>query len=118
MESLNSRKLTWAALLTRWIQFARSAVALPDNVEGQAWRNSISDIIGLQALCMALNETHELDPNERALGLDRAQILLERHIHALQKAFGTTNLHPMLMELIADAHKAIDYAAEINDRQT
>ncbi len=114
MESLNPKKLTWAALLGHWIEFARSAVALPDNAEGQAWRRSIPDIIGLQALCMALNDMDDLAADERALGLDRARILAKKHVLALTQAFGNAQLHPMLRELIDDTYKTIHRAESMS----
>jgi hypothetical protein len=105
--SFEPTKLTWTALLGRWIDFARSALALPDDAEGRAWRQAVPDIIGLQAVVMALHHADELEPDERAVGVDRSRILIQRHTDALHGAFGTTDLHPMLVELITDAWIAV-----------
>ena len=50
MNDKNSKKLTWAALMGRWVDFAQSALALPDTAEGHAWKQAVPAIIGLQAL--------------------------------------------------------------------
>lgn len=107
---LHPEHLTWAALLGRWIEFAQSAVALPDDAAGRAWKQAVPPIIGLQAVTMALGEVDQLAPDQRALGIDRANILIERHTKELRDAFAVTDtsqLHPMLIELIGDAHIAV-----------
>lgn len=110
MARYDARKMTWTALLGRWIEFARSAVALPDDAEGRAWKQSVPAIIALQAVAMALGEADRLDPDQRALGIDRSRLLIERHTGELQAAFGETPLHPMLQELIDDANAAVERA--------
>lgn len=103
------RKLTWAALLGRWVQFARSAVALPDDARGRAWKAAVPDIIGLQAVTCALRELDQLLADERALGIDRAKVLIERHTANLQR-LRASDPHPMLDELMRDAQAALDRA--------
>ena len=107
MGEIHGEKLTWAALLAGWVDFARSAVALPDTAEGRAWREAVADIIGLQAVAMALNDADRLDADERALGLDRARILVDGHEKHLVELFGRELLHPQLEELIEDARRGI-----------
>lgn len=107
MVDLNPKQLTWAALLGRWVEFARSAVALPDDADGRAWKRSIPAIIGLQAVAMALTHSDELDAEQTAVGLDRARVLIERHTAELHEAFGEGELHPMLVEMIEDAWSAV-----------
>lgn len=113
MQPLEHEKLTWSALLGRWIEFAQSAVALPDNAEGRAWKRAVPEIIGLQAVAMALSEADQLDDDERALGLDRARLLVAAHTEKLVALFGEDLLHPQLMELIDDANAAIRRAEPV-----
>ena len=113
MSDLDPVKLTWAALLGRWIEFARSAVALPDDASGRAWKQAVPEIIGLQAVTMALGETDQLPADQRALGLDRARILIERHTQKLHAIFSPHPLHPMLTELLDDANAAVKTAEQI-----
>jgi len=107
MVELNPQQLTWAALLGRWVEFARSAVALPDDAEGRAWKRAIPAVIGLQAVAMALKHSDELDARQTAVGVDRARVLIERHTVELHEAFGEADLHPMLVEMIQDAWSAV-----------
>ncbi len=103
---MDSDKLTWAVLLGRWVEFARSALALPDDDAGRRLRDSVPDIIALQAVWFALDHLDELDADERALGIDRAEILIEKHRQALISRFGD-DLPPQLAELIADAQSQL-----------
>jgi len=106
MSQYEPRKLTWAALLGRWVAFARSAVALPDDQAGRAMRAAVPDIIALQAVTMALNDSEDLPADQRALGLDRAHVLIDKHTRQLHTLFDGRELHPMLQELIEDAQAA------------
>ncbi|MCC7147570.1 MAG: hypothetical protein IT443_14105 [Phycisphaeraceae bacterium] len=100
---MSHNHLTWAVLLGRWVEFARGALALP--AEGQAGklRDSVADIIMLQAVWFALEHVGELDLAERAVGLDRAEILIEKHSGSLHQRWGQTPLPGAIAELIADA---------------
>jgi hypothetical protein len=100
-------KLTWAALLGRWIEFARSAVALPDDEAGRAVKQCIPDIIMLQAVWFALDHLDDLPPDERALGLDRAEVLIDQHAAAIERRFAGMDLPDQLRELIADARQRL-----------
>lgn len=106
-----SRGITWAALLARWTEFARSSLALPRNAEGERWRRAVPSIIGLQAVTQALGECAGLPPDELALGLDRAAILIDRHAAELAALWSAEPLHPELVLLIDDARGAHAAAA-------
>lgn len=103
MSELNPLQLTWAALLGRWVEFARSALALPQDQEGGRLRQSVADIIMLQAVWFALQHLEDLSPDQRALGLDRAAVLLERHARALERRWSGSELPAQLRELVRDA---------------
>ncbi len=104
--------VTWAVLLGRWVDFARSALALPDDTEGRRLRAAVPDIIMLQAVWFALGELGDLDASQRALGLDRAEVLIDKHTEALQQRFDGGVMPPMLRELIADAQTRLREQAE------
>ena len=111
-EPLDAARLTWAVLLGRWTDFARSAVALPEDAEGRRLRESVADLIGLQAVWFALSQLAELPPeampaDERALGLTRAGVLIDRHEAALRRRFAPDALPEQAEELIADARAAL-----------
>lgn len=105
-------RLTWAVLLGRWTDFARSAVALPADTAGRRLRDSVADLIGLQAVWFALSHVSDLDAAERAVGLLRAGVLINRHESALRRRFTPDPLPEQAEELIADARAALSAASE------
>lgn len=112
--SSTAEKLTWAVLLGRWTAFARSSVALPDDDAGRRMKASISDIITLQAVWFSLQQLHELDAAEQAIGRDRAGVLIERCEHAIRQRYAGEPLPEMLEELIDDAKTALDSSSVSN----
>lgn len=109
LEPLEPERLTWAVLLGRWTEFARGAVALPAEGEAGLVRDSVTDIITLQAVWFALQHMDELDPSERALGLSRAGVLIERHAGAVRARFEGQPMPDALQELIEDTDEQFRY---------
>ncbi|MEO0477266.1 MAG: hypothetical protein AAF085_15055 [Planctomycetota bacterium] len=103
---LEPDRLTWAVLLARWTDFARSAVALPEEGEGGLVRQSVIDIITLQAVWFSLQQMDELSDRERAIGLDRAGVLIERHRGAIKTRFGENPMPEGLQSLLQDVASA------------
>lgn len=103
---LYPERLTWAVMLGRWVAFAQSAVALPDEGDTAKLRASVGDLIMLQAVWFALQHMEELEADERALGMDRAHVLVEKHASALRQRWGDA-MPAMMGELIDDAHAAL-----------
>ncbi|MEX2214992.1 MAG: hypothetical protein WD768_12735 [Phycisphaeraceae bacterium] len=99
---LHPERLTWAVLLGRWLDFARSAIALPTDGDGQRMRESVADVIMLQAVWFALKNLGDLDAAEKALGIDRAEVLVEKHASALKERW-QDRMPESMKELIADA---------------
>lgn len=106
-EPLPVEGITWTALLAQWVDFAKSAVALTKDAEGDRWRASVSDIIGLQAVWFALQNFEDLRQDERALGRDRAGVLIERHTERLRTIWADNPMPDNLLALIDDAHTAL-----------
>lgn len=104
---LNTTTLTWAALLGRWIEFARTAVALPDDDTGRCMRASVPDVIMLQAVWFALQHLDDLSSSQRPLGLDRAEILIDKHVERLTRRWAGLRIPPQLIELTDDARKQL-----------
>lgn len=104
---LHPDRLTWAVLLGRWVEFARGSVALPDDAQGRRMRASVADIIMLQAVWFALQHLDELDADQRALGVDRAELLIEKHAGAIRQRGADEPMPAKLTELIDDAHQQL-----------
>ena len=94
---------TWATLLGGWVQFAQRAVALPDDAQGQRWKDSVAPAIGLHALAMALGEIYKLDQSERALAMDRAELGIKQHASELSKIWNAEPMPESIVELLDDA---------------
>lgn len=110
MNSGSDSSLTWAALLGRWMDFAKASLAIPPGDEGDGWRRSVSPIIALQALTSALSEIADLDPDERALGLDKADLLVARHIGEVNEAWAGRDMPDSVLEVVDDARAALHAA--------
>jgi hypothetical protein len=78
-----SDPLTWAVLLAQCTEFARSAVALPEDGEAGRHRRSVPHLITLAAITHALGQLDRLDEGEHALALDRSEIQIRDAIAAL-----------------------------------
>jgi hypothetical protein len=106
-DPLHPEQLTWAALLGQWVSFARSAVALPEDAPGQTMRDSISDVIMLQAVWFALHHLDALEKDQRALGVDRAEVLIDHHAANLEKRWADQGMPPTMRELIDEARSQL-----------
>ena len=102
-QPLDTTGLTWAALLGQWVEFARSSVGLPDTQDGQRMRDSVGDVIMLQAVWFALQQLDGLAVDEVQLGLDRAELLIDKHGDAIHSRWDAADRPAMLDELIVDA---------------
>jgi len=105
-EPLEPDRLTWAVLLARWTDFARSALALPATGEPGLVRQSVTDIITLQAVWFSLRQMDELDADQKTLGLDRAGVLIARHTQAIKARFQDQPMPEDLQSLLIDVAEA------------
>ncbi|MEO0512164.1 MAG: hypothetical protein AAF108_04625 [Planctomycetota bacterium] len=97
---------TWSALLGKWTEFAQASLALPETAEGQRWKDAVTPIITLQACAQALAEVDGLDADERAYGLDKAEILIRQNARSLHTIWQGEPLPAEVSELIDDARRA------------
>jgi len=107
--------LTWPALLAHWTQFAQSSLALPKTAEGDRWRAAVPAIIGLQAVTFALGDLDRLADGaggERALALDKSDLLIRKHAAELHDLWRGEPLHAELATLIDDARAALAAARD------
>lgn len=108
MASGDERAMTWAALLGKWTEFAQSAVALPREDEGGRLREAVASIIALQAVTHALGELADLEADERALGLDRAEMQIRKHAGEVNRIWRGEEMPRAIVELVEDAFAALD----------
>jgi hypothetical protein len=114
MSDLRPESLTWTSLLAQWMRFAQASLAIPEENDGVRWRASVPAIINLQAVTFALAELHQLPVDERALGIDKAQILIEKSEADLDRTWQGRDRSPMLIEIVSDARQALRAATGIS----
>ncbi len=107
----DARALTWAALLGKWTDFAKAAVALPEEGDGGRWRDAVAPIITLQAVTHALGELDEIDDADRAPALDRAELLCKDAAGRLHELWRGEPLPEQVGGLIDDSRIAFEMAA-------
>lgn len=101
--------VTWAGLLGSCMEFARSAVSLPESGEAGHYRRSVPAIISLYAVTHALGDIGRLQPDEIPLALDRADLLIEEAAAALLLIWGEA-VPESLAPFVLDAVEALDRA--------
>jgi hypothetical protein len=106
MSSLHPEALTWAGLLMQWVQFAQTALTLPNDAEGERWRISVPSIINLQAVTFALADLDRLDAGEHALALDKSEMLIRTSQERLVEIW-QANVPSQVSEIVLDAHTAL-----------
>ena len=106
-EPVDGDKLTWTALLGQWVEFSQSALALPDDADGRRLQDSVADIITLQAVWHALGHLEELPGQQRAVGVDRAQFLIDKHAQSLMRRWPNQMMPARLYEIIEDANNLL-----------
>jgi len=111
MERLRPESLTWTVLLGRWVEFAKASVALPADDEGARWRGSVAAVINLQAVTFALGDLGRLGSEERALGRDKAEVLIRENAGVLEGVWRGEVMPGSLMELCGDAREALEMSA-------
>jgi len=117
MTRLNTDAMTWTALLNKWVEFAQASLALPDDAEGRRWRESVAPIITLQAVRFALDELDRLPRDERSVGLDKAEVLIEQAVAELSETWRGEVLPDMIEEIEEDAIRALEQAEWIGLRE-
>jgi hypothetical protein len=105
----SQRIVTWSALLAKWTEFARAAVALPHQGESGMLKQSVPALIGLQAVTQALAELDRLARSERDLGLDRAAVLIKRYDAELSSVWAG-HVPADVHELVEDARQSLEAA--------
>ncbi len=106
-EAFQPEVVSWTALLGRWMDFARASRALPKTPEGDQWRDSVTPMITLQAITFSLSEMESVRPAERLLGWDRADLLYEESMEALDEAWGP-RMPADIVDTIEQAEQALE----------
>lgn len=104
-----SDSVTWAGLLGSCVEFARSAITLPESGEAGKFRRSVPAIISLHAVAHALADLDRLTQDDIPLALDRADMLIEEAAGELLSIWGD-DVPEALAPFLIDAVEALDRA--------
>jgi hypothetical protein len=107
MNSLDPEAITWTGLLAQWMRFAQASLSLPRDATGERWRASVPPIITLQAVTFALADIDHLPHDERALALDRAELLITQNTEQLRGMWRDEMLPRAIAEIVDDARTAL-----------
>jgi hypothetical protein len=111
MTGLHPETLTWTALLAKWMDFARASLAAPRDAKGDRWRAAVPAVITLQAVTFALADLAQLPVEERPLGRDRAELLINENTAKLHDIWRDEPMPDSLVEISADARAALERSA-------
>ena len=113
-ESLQPESLSWAALLGKWMDFAKASTVLPTTGEGGQWRDSIAPMITLQGITFAMSEMEQVEASQRLFGWDRGELLVDQARIELDECWGP-DLPQSILETIQCAESSL---TEVIDRFT
>jgi hypothetical protein len=113
MNELHPETLTWTALLAKWMDFARASVALPDDAEGQRWRDAVPAVINLQAVTFALGDVERLESSDRPHARDKAELLIRENVRRLNEIWRGDTMPASLLETSFDAREALEMSIYI-----
>lgn len=97
------------------MKFAQAALALPAQNEGIRWRASVSPLIGLHAISMALQEIDRLSQEDRVLSLERAAVQIRLYAIEINRAWHGIELPIRIQGLLSEAHAALQSARDRGD---
>lgn len=114
MAEQHNDDLTWALLLAHWMEFARGSVSLPESGDAGRFRRSTAPLISLAAVTHALGELDRLDDDERALAVDKAEILIRSDIATLDQIWEGEDPPEAVWVFVENAAAALGEATGID----
>jgi hypothetical protein len=106
--------VTWTTLLGHWTSLVKAGEGLrraaESDPDASRWRDSIPEVIRLQAITFALGDLEHLDVPDRGLARDRARVGIEAAHGVLETIWAGHPFPDALAEITGDAADAIDLA--------
>lgn len=105
---------TWAALLGHWTALVKAGEAVvratPEDRTAHRWRDSITELVTLQAVTFALGDLTRLPVADRALARDRADLAVTSAAAALDVVWRGEEMPGSILEVSDDARRAVERA--------
>lgn len=106
--------VTWATLLSRWTSLVKAGEGLvraaPRDADAHRWRDSIPEIVSLQAVTFALGDLAAIPQVDRPLARDRADLAVTESASSLDRIWKGEEMPGALLEVAADARRAVELA--------
>ncbi|RPG19245.1 MAG: hypothetical protein CBB69_005525 [Phycisphaera sp. TMED9] len=106
--------VTWTTLLGHWTDLVKAGEGLrraaESNADASRWRDSIPEVIRLQAITFALGDLDRLEVPDRGLARDRAGLGIEAAHEVLERIWTGQPFPESLAEIARDAADAINLA--------
>lgn len=101
-------------MLSRWISLVKAGeglvLAAPGDADARRWRESIAEIVSLQAVTFALGDLSSIPEVDRPLARDRADLAVTEAAGALDRIWKGEEMPEALLEVAADARRAVELA--------
>jgi hypothetical protein len=97
----------WTALLAQASQLAAASRAWPRDAEGDRLRASVTPLVQLQAVGIAMGQLDRLPVTSRAYARDQAEVLVQRSCEALRHAWHGEPMPTWMLDLMASARESI-----------
>lgn len=97
----------WTALLAQAGQLAAASRAWPRDDQGDRMRASVTPLVQLQAVGIAMGQLDRLPPASRAYARDQAEVLVQRSCEALRHAWHGESMPTWMLDIMAAARESI-----------
>ncbi|NBV65117.1 MAG: hypothetical protein EBR71_11785 [Planctomycetes bacterium] len=97
----------WTALLAQAGQLAAASRAWPRDAEGDRMRASVTPLVQLQAVRIAMEQLDRLPAASRAYARDQAEVLVQRSCEALRHAWHGEPMPAWMLDIMAASRDSI-----------
>ena len=97
----------WTALLAHAMHLAKASRAWGGSEHGERMRDSVSPLVQLHAVAIAMGQLEGLAPAHRAYARDQADMLLRRACESLRATWSGEPMPDPVLQAMSDARQAI-----------
>lgn len=97
----------WTSLLAQATHVAAASRAWPRDAEGDRLRASVTPLVQLQAVCIAMGQLDRVPAASRAYARDQAEVLVQRSCETLRQAWRGEPMPTWMLDVMAAARESI-----------
>lgn len=106
---------SWVGLLSLWMEFAKTASALPDDDLGDRWREAMPHVVTLLATSRALDEIGCLGWSEHGVALDRSEFGIKRAAAGINAVWHGEPMPEGVLATMEEALRSLEGAGRVCD---